>query len=140
MKGIFFHRFDIAVHAEPWELKNTLMCQLWHVGRLRVNSHAVSIAFVRSRALTSILTPKNFISEGQFLNRNIFMDSLVVWCQTASLSMWVRFFLLTIFYSSRKSLTQTWLNFSEAQSNHVVQNKEKLVQPRDGLTDCEGNI
>ena len=36
-KGIFFHRFDIAVHAEPWELKNTLMCQLWHVERLRVN-------------------------------------------------------------------------------------------------------
>ena len=37
MKGIFFHRFDIAVYAEPWELKNTLLCQLWHVGRLRVN-------------------------------------------------------------------------------------------------------
>ena len=35
MKGIFFHRFDIAVHAGPWELKNTLMCQLWHVGRMR---------------------------------------------------------------------------------------------------------
>ena len=37
MKGIFFHRFDKAVHAEPWELKNTLLCQLWQVGRLRVN-------------------------------------------------------------------------------------------------------
>ena len=37
MKGIFFHRFDIAFHAEPRELKNTWMCQLWHVGRLRVN-------------------------------------------------------------------------------------------------------
>ena len=33
----FFHRFDIAVHADPWEPKNTLMCQLWHVGRLQVN-------------------------------------------------------------------------------------------------------
>ena len=39
MKGIFY-RFDIVVHAEPWELKNTLMCQLWHVGRLRVNPTA----------------------------------------------------------------------------------------------------
>ena len=37
IKGTFFRRFDIAVDAEPWELKNTLMCQLWHVGRLRVN-------------------------------------------------------------------------------------------------------
>ena len=37
MKGIFFHPFDIAVLAEPWELKKTSMCQLWHVGRLRVN-------------------------------------------------------------------------------------------------------
>ena len=36
MKGIFFHRFDIAVDAEPLELKNTFMCQLWHGGRLRV--------------------------------------------------------------------------------------------------------
>ena len=36
MKRIFFHRFDIAVLAEPWELKNTSICQLWHVGRLRV--------------------------------------------------------------------------------------------------------
>ena len=37
MKGIFFHRFDKEVHAEPWELENTLICQIWHVGRLRVN-------------------------------------------------------------------------------------------------------
>ena len=37
MKEIFFNRFDIAVHADPLELKNTLMCQLWHVGCLRVN-------------------------------------------------------------------------------------------------------
>ena len=36
MKWIFFHRFHIAVHAEPWELKDFLICQLWHVGRLRV--------------------------------------------------------------------------------------------------------
>ena len=36
MKGIFFRRFGIAVHAEQWELKNTFMCQLWYVGRLRV--------------------------------------------------------------------------------------------------------
>ena len=33
--------FDIAVHAKPWELKNTMMCQIWHVGRLRVNSTAL---------------------------------------------------------------------------------------------------
>ena len=26
IKGTFFHRFDIAVDTEPWELKNTLMC------------------------------------------------------------------------------------------------------------------
>ena len=32
----FLHLFDITFHAEPWELKNTLMCQLWHVERLRV--------------------------------------------------------------------------------------------------------
>ena len=37
IKRTFFHRFNIGVDAEPWELKNTLMCQLWHVGRLRVN-------------------------------------------------------------------------------------------------------
>ena len=24
MKEIFFHRFDVALDAEPWELKNTL--------------------------------------------------------------------------------------------------------------------
>ena len=36
IKVTFFHRFDIAVDAEPWELKNILMCQLWHVERLRV--------------------------------------------------------------------------------------------------------
>ena len=36
-KEIFFHRFDVAVHAEPLKVKNTLICQLRHVGRLRVN-------------------------------------------------------------------------------------------------------
>ena len=36
IKLIFFHCFYIAV--EPWELKNTSMCQVWHVGRLRVKS------------------------------------------------------------------------------------------------------
>ena len=34
---IICHCFDIAVPAAPWELKNTFMCQLWHIGRLRVN-------------------------------------------------------------------------------------------------------
>ena len=40
IKGISFHRFDIAVYAEPWELRNTLMCQLLHVRRLRVKTEA----------------------------------------------------------------------------------------------------
>ena len=43
MKGIFFHRFDIAVQAEPWDLKNTLLCQPWHVGRLRLNLILITI-------------------------------------------------------------------------------------------------
>ena len=37
IKGIFFYRFDIALLAEPWKFENTWMCQLSHVGRLRVN-------------------------------------------------------------------------------------------------------
>ena len=34
--GLFFHRLGIAVSAEPWELKNRPMRQLWRNGRLRV--------------------------------------------------------------------------------------------------------
>ena len=35
LRVVFFDGFEIAVNAEPWETKNTSMCQLWHVGRLR---------------------------------------------------------------------------------------------------------
>ena len=35
----FFHRFDITVHAEPWKLKNILICQVWHVSHLRVTEY-----------------------------------------------------------------------------------------------------
>ena len=53
MKGIFFHRFDIAVLAEPWELKNTWMCQLWHVGRLRVNSRESKSHWTQNQKLVN---------------------------------------------------------------------------------------
>ena len=38
-KNWFFHCFEKAVHAEPWKLKNILICQVWHVGRLRVTEY-----------------------------------------------------------------------------------------------------
>ena len=56
MKGIFFERFAIAVHAEPWELKNTLMHQLWHVGRLRFNNSVISSGIEN----TILSTAENF--------------------------------------------------------------------------------
>ena len=40
---------------------------------------------------------------------------------------WVRFFLLTVFTFFRKSLSQMWLNLSEAKSNDIVHPKT-LVQ------------
>ena len=33
---LFFLDYEIGVHAKPWQLENTLMCQLWHVRRLKV--------------------------------------------------------------------------------------------------------
>ena len=40
--GTFFHRFGMAVNAEPWEPENTLSRKLWRNRRLRVNQASSS--------------------------------------------------------------------------------------------------
>ena len=49
MKGISFHRFDIAVHAEPWELKKTWCANsstsgAWELNYLMKSSSSVDVS------------------------------------------------------------------------------------------------
>ena len=46
MWGKLFHRFELAVKAEPWEPKTNPTRQLWRNGRLRVNLRYTAIGHI----------------------------------------------------------------------------------------------
>ena len=88
MKLDFFHRFDIAVYAEPFELKNIFMCQLWHVGRLRVkecsevrNAFPKTFVFLSTNVYVCILWAKgdNSTWTGVLGIESVAFQSLNIW-------------------------------------------------------------
>ena len=69
----------LAVHAEPWKLKNTLICQLWHVGRLRLtvqefanlhSSHMIVLSYLIVFYCRVMNWLVKFLSNHQLLTEN----------------------------------------------------------------------